>query len=70
LRLRFFDTNQVGRLITRNISDVETLSDVFTDGLAAMAGDVLQLVFILGFMFYAYWKLGNFGKSFSTEQRL
>jgi len=57
LRLRFFDTNQVGRLITRNISDVETLSDVFTDGLAAMAGDVLQLVFILGFMFYADWKL-------------
>jgi ATP-binding cassette subfamily B protein len=55
--LRFFDTNQVGRFITRNISDVETLSDVFTDGLAAMAGDVLQLVFILGFMFYADWKL-------------
>lgn len=57
LRLRFFDNNQVGRLITRNISDVETLSDVFTEGLAAMAGDVLQLVFILGFMFYTDWRL-------------
>lgn len=57
LRLRFFDNNQVGRLITRNISDVESLSDVFTEGLAAMAGDVLQLVFILGFMFYTDWRL-------------
>lgn len=57
LRLRFFDNTQIGRLITRNISDVETLSDVFTEGLAAMAGDVLQLAFILGFMFYTNWKL-------------
>ncbi len=57
LRLRFFDQNQVGRLITRNISDVETLSDVFTEGLAAMAGDLLQLGFILGFMFYTDWRL-------------
>lgn len=57
LRLRFFDQNQVGRLITRNISDVETLSDVFTEGLAAMAGDLLQLAFILVFMFYTDWRL-------------
>lgn len=57
LRLRFFDTNQVGRLITRNISDIESLSDVFTEGLAAMAGDLLQLGFILFFMFHQDWKL-------------
>lgn len=57
LRLRFFDNNQVGRLITRVVSDVETLSDVFSEGLAAMAGDVLQLGFILGFMFYTNWQL-------------
>ncbi|SFC61863.1 ATP-binding cassette, subfamily B [Flexibacter flexilis DSM 6793] len=57
LRLKFFDETQIGRLITRNISDVETLSDVFTEGLAAMAGDVLQLVFILILMFYTNWKL-------------
>lgn len=57
LRLKFFDETQIGRLITRNISDVETLSDVFTEGLAAMAGDVLQLVFILILMFYTNWQL-------------
>jgi ATP-binding cassette subfamily B protein len=57
LRLKFFDETPIGRLVTRNISDVETLADVFTEGLAAMAGDLLQIIFILGFMFYTDWKL-------------
>ena len=57
LRLKFFDKTPIGRLVTRNISDVETLADVFTEGLAAMAGDLLQIVFILAFMFYTDWKL-------------
>ncbi len=57
LRLRFFDKTPIGRLVTRTISDVETLSDVFTEGLAAMGGDLLQIVFILAFMFYTDWRL-------------
>lgn len=57
LRLRFFDKTPIGRLVTRTISDVETLSDVFSEGLAAMAGDLLQILFILGFMFYEDWRL-------------
>ncbi|WP_114777590.1 ABC transporter ATP-binding protein [Botryobacter ruber] len=57
LRLQFFDRTPIGTLVTRNVSDVETLSDVFSEGLAAMIGDVLQLVFILGFMFYIDVKL-------------
>lgn len=57
LRLRFFDRTPIGRLVTRTISDVETLSDVFSEGLAAMAGDLLQIVFILAFMFYEDWRL-------------
>jgi ATP-binding cassette subfamily B protein len=57
LRLRFFDKTPIGRLVTRSISDVETLADVFSEGLAAMAGDLLQIVFILGFMFYEDWRL-------------
>ena len=44
-------------LVTRNISDVETLSDVFSEGLAAMVGDILQLLFIMAFMFYIDWRL-------------
>ncbi len=57
LRLKFFDKTPIGRLVTRTISDVETLADVFTEGLAAMAGDLLQIVFILAFMFYEDWRL-------------
>ncbi|MEO7987994.1 MAG: ABC transporter ATP-binding protein, partial [Chryseolinea sp.] len=57
LRLRFFDKTPIGRLVTRTISDVETLSDVFSEGIAAMAGDLLQIIFLLGFMFYEDWKL-------------
>jgi ATP-binding cassette subfamily B protein len=57
LRLRFFDKTPIGRLVTRTISDVETLADVFSEGLAAMAGDLLQIVFILAFMFLTDWRL-------------
>jgi ATP-binding cassette, subfamily B, multidrug efflux pump len=57
LRLKFFDKTPIGRLVTRSISDVETLADVFSEGLAAMAGDLLQIIFILGFMFYEDWRL-------------
>lgn len=57
LRLKFFDKTPIGRLVTRTISDVETLADVFSEGLAAMVGDLLQIIFILGFMFYEDWRL-------------
>jgi len=57
LRLKFFDKTPIGRLVTRTISDVETLADVFSEGLAAMAGDLLQIFFILIFMFNLDWRL-------------
>ena len=57
LRLKFFDNTPIGRLVTRTISDVETLADVFSQGLAAMMGDLLQLVFILIIMFSSDWRL-------------
>ncbi|GAA4443905.1 ABC transporter ATP-binding protein [Ravibacter arvi] len=57
LRLKYFDNTPVGRLVTRTISDVETLSDVFSEGMAAIVGDILQLILIIGVMFYTDWKL-------------
>jgi ATP-binding cassette subfamily B protein len=57
LRLRFFDKTPIGRLVTRTISDVETLADVFSEGLAAMTSDLLQIIFILAFMFCIDWRL-------------
>lgn len=57
LRLKFFDNTPIGRLVTRTISDVETLADVFSEGMAAIAGDILQLILIIGVMFYTDWKM-------------
>lgn len=55
--LKFFDNTPVGRLVTRTISDIETLSNVFSAGFAAMIGDILQLVIIISVMFYTDWRL-------------
>ncbi|MEQ8414862.1 MAG: ABC transporter ATP-binding protein [Imperialibacter sp.] len=57
LKLKFFDKTPIGRLVTRNVSDVETLSDVFSEGLAAIIGDLLQIVVIFAMMFAISWKL-------------
>lgn len=57
LKLKFFDRTPIGRLVTRTISDIETLADVFSQGLAAMVGDLLQLIFIVIMMFYINWQL-------------
>ncbi|MGI4834994.1 MAG: ABC transporter ATP-binding protein [Janthinobacterium lividum] len=57
LKLSFFDRTPIGVLVTRNISDVETLSDVFSEGLAAMVGDILQIIFLMIFMFWTNWQL-------------
>ena len=57
LKLKFFDNTPIGRLVTRTISDIETLADVFSQGLAAIISDVLQLIFIVGIMFYTHWQL-------------
>nr|WP_221307502.1 ABC transporter ATP-binding protein [Rhabdobacter roseus] len=57
LRLKFFDNTPIGRLVTRVISDIETLSNVFSEGMAAMVGDIMQLVLIIAVMFYTDWRL-------------
>ena len=57
LRLKFFDNTPIGRLVTRNVSDIETLSEVFSTGVAGIIADILQLMVILGFMFYESWEL-------------
>lgn len=56
-RLSFFDKTPIGQLVTRNVSDIETLSNFTSEGLAGILGDILQLIFILGFMLYMNWKL-------------
>ena len=57
LKLKFYDKTPIGRLVTRNISDIETLAEVFSTGIAGIIADIFQLIVILGFMFWMNWKL-------------
>jgi ATP-binding cassette, subfamily B, multidrug efflux pump len=57
LKLKYYDQTQIGKLVTRTVSDVESLSDVFSSGFAAITGDMLQLLLIVGIMFYLDVKL-------------
>lgn len=57
LRLKFFDKTPIGQLITRTVSDLETIADIFSEGLIAMIGDMLQVIVITSIMFYMDWKL-------------
>lgn len=56
-KLQFFDKTPIGRIVTRNVSDIETIADIFGQGIAAIIGDILQLFGIVALMFYINWKL-------------
>lgn len=57
LKLRYFDKTPIGQLITRTVSDLETIADIFSEGLIVIAGDILQVITIIAFMLLADWKL-------------
>lgn len=57
LHVQFFDKNPIGRLITRTTSDIEALSDLLSDGVVNIIGDMFRIFFILYFMFSMSWEL-------------
>lgn len=57
LRLKYFDNTPIGTLVTRTISDLETIADIFSEGLIVIIGDLLQLIVIVAVMFYKDWQL-------------
>lgn len=57
LRLRYFDRTPIGMLITRTVSDLETIADIFSEGLISIAGDLLLVVSIIFYMMVQDWKL-------------
>lgn len=57
LKLRFFDRTPVGTMVTRSISDIETIAEIFAQGFIQIAGQMLQLVVITVAMFTTDWKL-------------
>ena len=57
LRLKYFDRTPIGVLITRTVSDLETIADIFSEGLISIMGDMLLLLAVIGYMLFVDWKL-------------
>jgi ATP-binding cassette subfamily B multidrug efflux pump len=57
LRLKYFDRTPIGQLITRTVSDLETIADMFSEGLISIIGDSLTVITIIGVMLYQDWRL-------------
>lgn len=57
LKLKYFDRTPLGQLITRTVSDLETIADIFSEGLIVIIGDVLQVLAIIAVMLYTDWEL-------------
>lgn len=57
LHVQFFDKNPIGRLITRTTNDIEALSELLSDGVVNIIGDMFRIIFILYFMFSMSWEL-------------
>lgn len=56
-RMRYFDKTPVGNLVTRVVSDIEAIADVFSSGLIDIISDMLMLIFIIGIMLWINWQL-------------
>lgn len=53
-KLQYFDQTPIGTLVTRAVSDIETIADIFAQGILTIIGDLLKIVVIVGAMFYFF----------------
>ena len=51
-KTKYFDNTPVGALVTRVTSDIQSVSDIFSDGVLLIASDIIQLIVALAFMFW------------------
>lgn len=56
-KMKYFDNSAVGKLVTRSVSDIETIASIFSEGLFVIISDLLKMIVVLGFMGYSSWKL-------------
>jgi ATP-binding cassette subfamily B protein len=57
---QYFDKNPIGALVTRVVSDIETISDIFSQGLLVIIADILKLIIVIIVMFVTDWRLALF----------
>ncbi len=55
----FFDKTPIGVLVTRSVSDIETISTIFTDGILMVLGDILRIIFVVVIMYWTNWELAT-----------
>lgn len=53
----YFDKTAIGTLTTRTVNDIETVNDVFSEGIISIIADVLTIVAIMGVMLFTDWRL-------------
>lgn len=56
-RMKYFDHEPVGKLVTRSVTDIESIASIFSQGLFMIVSDLMKMVVVLGIMFYMNWKL-------------
>lgn len=56
-KMGYFDNSSVGKLVTRVVSDIETISNFFTQGVFMIVSDILKMLVVIGVMFFLNWKL-------------
>lgn len=59
-KLKYFDNTPIGTLVTRVISDIETIAEIFSQGILIIIGDILKLIVVIAIMFSMNWKLTLF----------
>lgn len=53
-KLRYFDQTPIGTLVTRAVSDIETIADIFAQGILVIFGDLLKILVMVLAMFYFF----------------
>jgi ATP-binding cassette subfamily B protein len=57
LKMKYFDNTPIGTLVTRAVSDIETVADIFSQGLLVIVAELLKLIVVIAMMFYTDWRL-------------
>lgn len=58
-KMKYFDKTPIGSLVTRVTSDIQTITDIFSEGILVIISDILQLIIALVFMYYTNATLAN-----------
>ncbi len=56
-KMKYYDNSSVGVLITRAVTDMERIADIFGQGLFMIFSDILKMLFVGGMMAFMNWRL-------------